>query len=185
MFDEMSFKLLRRQYQEVKANLVEINLICCPRRSVFVHVLLSHSQTVLGAGQNSHWKVQSGHFLACIQCVTDRERLCVFVPSSVSVTGLIWDNPYNSALCQGWGETLNRVTKRSTAEEPVRSKLKDGQSTYAPPALTAWHFYSAPPEEKDETRRKNEREGEDEEKDAAVYNLCWAGFYYCLEQRCD
>lgn len=117
-------------------------------------------------GANSHRNVQSGHFLACIQrrfiawqieCVS----VCVFVPSSVSVTGLIWDNPYNSALCQGWGETLNRVTKRSTAEEPLRSKLKDGQSTYAPPALTAWHFYSAPPEEKEETRRKSWREGED------------------------
>lgn len=140
-----------------------------------IGLCLTHKQFRWGA--NSHRKVQSGHFLACIQCVTDRESVCVFVPSSVSVTGLIWDNPYNSALCQGWGETLNRVTKRSTAEEPLRSKLKDGQSTYAPPALTAWHFYSAPPEEKEETRRKSEREreGEDEEKDAAGLQLVLGG----------
>lgn len=96
-----------------------------------------------------------------LYCLTDRESVCVcvFVPSSVSMTGLIWDNPYNSALCQGWGETLNRVTKRSTAEEPLRSKLKDGQSTYAPPALTAWHFYSAHPEEKEETRERARERG--------------------------
>lgn len=65
--------------------------------------------------KSAEWALSSLHS-AALYCVTDRVCLCVCVPSSVSVTGLIWDNPYNSALCQGWGETLNRVTKRRTTE---------------------------------------------------------------------
>lgn len=119
---------------------------------------LDHKQFRRGA--NSHRKVQSGHFLACIQqrfiawqieCVS----VCVFVPSSVSVTGLIWDNPYNSALCQGWGGDIEQGDKKKHSRRTTEVQTKGWPIYLCTPSVDSLTFLFS----------TSRREGRDKEKE--------------------
>lgn len=96
------------------------------------------------------------------QCLSDRSDL---------------GQPLQFSSLSGMGGDIEQGDKKKHSRRTTEVLTKGWSIYLCTPSVDSLTFLFSTSRREGRDKRKSEREGEDEEKDAAVYNLCWVGFY--------